>query len=240
MFRMKFSTFTAIATLALSSLGAQASLLSVVGGTAQDVPNTAPSLNNFVSTLPAGQKFNVGGNLKANVSLYVEYYFLGNESFADSSFIVGNEYISSKEQDAFLKCTGGGCDSTIPKNKLPQPYVVPSISSTVGMGQLLDFSFSTKLSSKVTLTLANGHNTTDLSKYGFATAINTSFHGKAYDAILFLDDTGKIVYNGKSVDDNDFDDLMIGVKVRAVPEPATLLLVGLGLIGLAGARRFKR
>ncbi|EIK46722.1 hypothetical protein O59_000744 [Cellvibrio sp. BR] len=51
---------------------------------------------------------------------------------------------------------------------------------------------------------------------------------------MFLDDTGP-----SKKDDDNHDDLVIGIKVTQVPEPTTLLLMSMGLLGLFGARRLK-
>lgn len=64
-----------------------------------------------------------------------------------------------------------------------------------------------------------------------------TFCGPAYDSLIkdFLLDTGEILT--VSI---DFDTFYWGDEITPIPEPATMLLLGTGLVGVAGAARRKR
>jgi hypothetical protein len=230
-----------LGTLALGfgSLSAHASLLSIVGGNVMNIQTNAPFANNFANVLPANQTYTVGGNLKANVNLAVEYFYLGHEAAFNNHFVVGNLVIDTSSQSPFLKCINNVCDSTIPKNNLQLPYVAPTINSNATAGSWLNFAFWTQTHWNQTDSVINGFNTANQAKYDFSVALNTKFHNTFYDAILFLDDTGTIFYNNHPVDDNDHDDMLIGVRVFDVSEPSGLLLTCLGMFGLFLIRRIK-
>jgi hypothetical protein len=57
---------------------------------------------------------------------------------------------------------------------------------------------------------------------------------KTYDAILFLNDAG-------NSQDRDFDDMVLGVSVAAIPEPGTyaMMLAGLAALFWVGRRRLR-
>lgn len=203
---MKLIKLAAAAVITLSSLAAQAGLLQIDGGAVFAVPSS----NYFKADLNP-QSYNIGGNLKANQngSLNLTFDFLGKEAGWRNVF-------ESK----------GFTIDTI----LPSPSF--SYSENYAAGDLIQFTFTTGGAWVSPNFVANGNNNDGDQFVSFAIALDTTFKGVAYDAILFFDDTGG--YN----DDDNHDDLVIGIKA-SVPESSTFVLMLMGLAGLFAARRLK-
>lgn len=228
---MKLIKFAAAALLALGSLSANAALISVVdSGSSAYAPDIAAYPNNNFTNpgYVTPSSYTIAGSLKANAKLAVTYYYLGQESGWNNIFTVPG---SGTE----LKLSNKGTITTI-----------------VEKDALFDFLFTTFVpptsvlpSHNLSVSNAQGATLgTNNRMYSFAVALNAYFSGQGpnakaahagyYDAILFLDDTGPYVG-----DDDNHDDLLIGIRVTDVPEPTTLLLMSMGLLGLFGARRLK-
>jgi hypothetical protein len=110
-----------------------------------------------------------------------------------------------------------------------------TISGPVPAGAL-NFTFSDLFSGTA---VGNGQNLGDFTSYAvlgsFAGTVFTPFTlGGAYDLILGFNDGLRV--------DADYDDMVVGLKVTAVPEPETyaLLLAGLAAIGFVSGRRTRR
>jgi hypothetical protein len=109
-----------------------------------------------------------------------------------------------------------------------------SISGPVAAGPL-NFTFADVFMGTA---IGNGQNLGDFTSYAvlgsFAGAVFTPFTlGGAYDLILGFNDGLRV--------DSDYDDIVVGLKVSAIPEPEmyALLMAGLGAVGFIARRRRK-
>jgi len=107
-----------------------------------------------------------------------------------------------------------------------------SISGPVTAGPL-NFTFADLFQGTA---IGNGQNLGDFTSYAvlgsFAGAVFAPFTlGGTYDLILGFNDGMRV--------DSDYDDIVVGLKVAAIPEPETyaLLMAGLGAVGFIARRR---
>jgi len=110
-----------------------------------------------------------------------------------------------------------------------------SISGLVTAGPL-DFTFADLFQGTA---IRNGQNLGDFTSYAvlgsFTGAVFTPFTlGGTYDLILGFNDGMRV--------DSDYDDIVIGLKVAAIPEPEAyaLMLAGLAAVGFVSRRRSPR
>lgn len=132
------------------------------------------------------------------------------------------QYISSI-QLAFLYPTTGGYSDTVNERA--------RIITNLGFDTLQATGFTTALwsgsGSYLNLEAA-------LSPAGGVWDITNPYTGTPISYLEFRAD--RLLFGGSA--DSDYS--VVSIAGRAVPEPLTMILLGLGLVGLAGARRFKQ
>jgi hypothetical protein len=162
---------------------------------------------------PAGTLVGVGGRESAIVNTTagtLTATFLGFEAL---------------DTDTFTFSLGSGTLSN-------KGTVGDSISGNVGAG-MLNFTFRDTFAGTL---IGNGQNLGDFTSYAvlgsFVGSVFTPFTlGNTYDLILGFNDGLRV--------DADYDDMVIGVRVAAIPEPESyaLMLAGLAAVGFIARRR---
>jgi hypothetical protein len=162
---------------------------------------------------PAGTLVGVGGRESAIVNTTagtLTATFLGFEAL---------------DTDTFTFSLGSGTLSN-------KGTVGDSISGNVGAG-MLNFTFRDTFAGTL---IGNGQSLGDFTSYAvlgsFVGSVFTPFTlGNTYDLILGFNDGLRV--------DADYDDMVIGVRVAAIPEPESyaLMLAGLAAVGFIARRR---